>query len=267
MYEARSRSGQQQRRALYQELANLYRGVERRHRISAGLHEAHAQRMERWLVSGGTGTGTPPPAFLAAVAAALGTSWMAAVVRGQDSSAAVPAVSAETALAACDLESILAEGPMRASEAEHATVAVAGPLLTDRWPRYGPAAADLGVRSVVAVPLAWPGGRLGTMCAYGEEDMLRRGFADAVAEVAGVLGVMMAQAARADGGMDPLLILRFGGHEQDWLDAQQAAGMVSVRCQCTVAEAADLIAARAFAESRPMHEIAAGVLRGEIRLD
>ena len=46
----------------------------------------------------------------------------------------------------------------------------------------------------------------------------------------------------------------------------QAAGMVAVHCGCGVDDAADLIAARAFAEGPPVAEIARQVVRGQARL-
>jgi hypothetical protein len=43
----------------------------------------------------------------------------------------------------------------------------------------------------------------------------------------------------------------------------QAAGMVSVQCDCGVDDAEDLLAARAFATSTPVEQIAIQVVRGE----
>jgi hypothetical protein len=46
----------------------------------------------------------------------------------------------------------------------------------------------------------------------------------------------------------------------------QAAGMVSQECGCGPGDALALLRARAFADGRTAGEIAAAVLRGELRL-
>jgi hypothetical protein len=46
----------------------------------------------------------------------------------------------------------------------------------------------------------------------------------------------------------------------------QAVGMVRDQCGCRLEDAADLLAARAFAEDMPLAEVARQVLSGEIQL-
>jgi hypothetical protein len=54
---------------------------------------------------------------------------------------------------------------VRALAGRSTPIRVAGPALCDRWPRYGPAVTELGVRAVLAVPLP-PADSLGALCAY-----------------------------------------------------------------------------------------------------
>ena len=51
----------------------------------------------------------------------------------------------------------MAEGPANEAASGGQPVIATGTQLPDRWPRYGPAARELGVAAVLAMPLGSPG--------------------------------------------------------------------------------------------------------------
>lgn len=146
-------------------MAALHWQSRERHLVSAALHELHAVRVETWR--GGGHGGDAPPLFMSAVAAAIGLDGAAAEVRGHRPAAVAAAASDAVARAAHDLEVTLGEGPAVSAMAGRAPVQETGSSLAQRWPLYGTAVAELGVRAVIAVPLRSDAGCLGALCAYG----------------------------------------------------------------------------------------------------
>ncbi|MHB1817927.1 MAG: hypothetical protein ACYCO9_07790 [Streptosporangiaceae bacterium] len=252
-------------RSLFREMAELHRGAERRHLVSAGLHDLHADQIERWLLTGLTAD-SPEPVFMDAVAAVLRIPWAAVVVPGLESVSAIAAVSDRVARQACDIETVMGEGPLLASAAEGVTIAVAGRDLWRRWPRYGPAVVELGVHSVVATPLGAPGGHLGMLGAYSQDAGPPAGLVGQSEWLAAVLAGVLVDEERTEGAATTIEVLRIAGAGDTWTALYQAVGMVSVHCRCTLEQARDLIAARAFADGRPLSEIALAIVQGNLRL-
>lgn len=251
----------EERRRRHEQVRDLYRRVEASHRMSAELHDLLAARMEER--NSRPGRGSALPAVMQVVAARLRASSAVAALSGRHMPAALVAASDATARRAHELELVMAEGP--ATEARRGSfVMAAGPVLIDRWPRYGPAVADLGIHAVCAAPLGPPDAVLGALCAYDREALPVPGQAAATATrlMAGVLTQILlgvADPANSDGQ------LRILDHldGSDWQAiVHQAAGMVSVQCDCGVDDALDLLAARAFAEARPVREIAVEIIHG-----
>jgi hypothetical protein len=137
----------------------------------------------------------------------------------------------------------------------------------DRWPLYGPAIGELGVRAVVAVPLRSAAARLGALCAYSPEPVLPDSILSAARRVADAVThtmLLLPPDPTADGGVGDVPL--FG--ESDYQAVvHQAAGMVAVQCGCGIDDAERLLRARAFADGRPVEEISLSVLRQETRLD
>jgi GAF domain-containing protein len=264
-YEARGGTGPERLRLLRVRLAELHRQMEVRHRTTAILHELHVARMEGWLADGRHGAA--PPGFMSAVAEAIGVRSATAAMRGQDPASVVATSSDELARAAHDLESALGEGPALAAIAEGTPVSAGSGALAARWPLYGPAVAELGVRSVLAVPLQNAAVRLGSLCVYGQEPDVGDGVTAVAGRIAeavtdAVLQTEAGDAALGEGSPPGSL---FG--EADFEPAlHQAVGMVAAQCGCGVADAEALLRARAFAESRPVLTVARAVLRGDIHL-
>ncbi len=263
-YEAQGALPPQSLWPLWARLRGLHQRIEDRHLAAARIMELHITRMESWLEF--TGGAAPRPAFIAAVASALGTPSATATLRGLRHTTVAAASSDATARAAHELETIMAEGPATDAATTGACIAIAGPALLDRWPRYGCAVAGVGVRAVTAAPLGPPGTRLGALCAYGAEPVIRDGAATATNRMAAGLTQMILGAARVPGfGRGGTFPLVFG---EDGYQAvvHQAAGMVSVQCDCGVDAAHDLLLARAFADGVPVEQVATRVVRGEITL-
>jgi hypothetical protein len=244
-------------------VAALQQRAEACHLGSARLQEQCADRLRGWgKWSGDQGRRS---AFMDAVAAAIGMPSAAVILLATQRWEAVVAASDETARAAHDLEFVLGEGPAHLAVSRGQAVQVTGAALGDRWPQYGPAVASLGVRAVLAVPLQPPAG-LGAVCAYGSRPAIGQDAVMAAIRVANALPLTLAQAARDSWPADGIGALPLFGEAGFPAVVHRAAGMVSQQCGCGITDALALLRARAFATGRPAEEIAAGVLRGELRL-
>jgi len=242
-------------------MAELYRQVEARHLATAKIAEMHATRMERWL-DGAEGEALRP-VFMAAVAATLGVPSAAATLRGQRHAAVMVAASDATARGAYELESVMAEGPATEAATEGMSITAAGGALLDRWPRYGPVVAELGVRAVIAAPLGLPDSCLGALCVYDRKPAIAENLVTTATSIADVLTHMMLHAGPIPASDESNSALPLFDEADYQAVVHQAAGMVSVQCDCGVDDAEDLLAARAFASGTPVEEIAMHVVCGE----
>lgn len=167
-----------------------------------------------------------------------------------------------------ELQFLLGEGPCMDAFATRRPVLV--PDLTDgataRWPMYTPAAHEGGIRAVFAFPLQIGATRIGVLdlfrqCAgplAGDELPMALTFADVT--VAALLD------RREDAGV--------GGADDDLAAAVehraelfQAQGMVMVQLGVTIDEAMARVRAHAYAEGRPVGEIARDVVARRLRFD
>ncbi|MGQ4385062.1 GAF and ANTAR domain-containing protein [Streptomyces sp. SAS_270] len=235
--------------ALHVRLAGVHRRSAACHRTAAELHEDYARLLASW--EGGCGA---PPRFMTGVAAACGTRSAAVTFTGSDHSQLAVAASNDQARAAQELEFVLGEGPTRDAMVRHRTVRASGARLRDRWPGYGPEAEELGIKEVVAVPLTLRDSCLGSLTVFDPGPGLTTVFTD----IAEALTRTMVSGPQADpefyGGVDHRAVVH------------QAAGMVSVQAACPVADALELIKARAFSEGEPVQDVAARIVRGDVRL-
>ncbi len=211
------------------------------------------------------------PALMTAVASVLGTQSALAVLRGKHSVAAI-AASDWLARAAHDLETVMAEGPALEVARTGLPVQAAGQALIDRWPHYGHAVRELGVGAVVAAPLGPPRSGLGALCALDLVPVISeataitlRGMSAALTNVLLERG-FLTDSANGHGESDDCEGARLVALICSEAEFNQAAGMVSVQCDCDLEAAAALLVARAFADGVSLREIAAQVIRGEIAL-
>ena len=263
-YEELAAAGPEHLWSLRIRMAVLHRQMQTRHRTSAALHEVHAIRMEAWADGRGPAF---RPVFMSAVAAAMGVGSAAATLRGRRLAAVVAAASDALARAAHDLEVALGEGPGVTAMTAGVHVSAVGGSLPDRWPLYGPAIGELGVRAVVAVPLRHASGCIGTLCAYSPEPVLPDSVIAAAGRVAdAVTHTMLLQPPDLAADGDARDVPLFGEIDYQAV-VHQAAGMVAVQCGCGIDDAERLLRARAFADGRPVEEVALSVLGQETRLD
>ena len=236
---------------LHLRMAELHRTTAARHRVAAELLAAHARRASRWARGHG-----PPPLFMTGVAEACGSGSVAVTLVDGDRNQLATASSGQPARDAQDLEYVLGEGPARDAVRELGPVTAAGPALTARWPGYGPAVAALGIAQVVAVPLTTPGACIGALAVFdpvagAKSTPIFTRIADALAR-----SVFL--------GRDAVPGL-FGGIDYR-AEVHQAAGMVAVQLDCRVADALELVKARAFADGRPIGDVARDIVGGQLRL-
>lgn len=244
-------------------MASLHRQAEIRHKTSALLHELHAVRLEVWRAAGNEPASRP--GFMATVAAAIGVPSATASIRGRRPATIVASSSDETARSAHDLEVALGEGPALAAMAEATSVSAGGSSLAERWPLFGPAVADLGVRSVLAVPMRSAAVCVGALCVYGQEPAVHDTVKTVTGRIAEAVTHTVLGGAVPDSG-DGLPADQLFGEADYQPVVHQAAGAVAAWFGWGIDDAEDLLRARAFTDSRPVADIAAAVLRGEIRL-
>ena len=172
--------------------------------------------------------------------------------------------SGSLASARQDLEFTLGQGPGVDAYEEGASVVVEDLRLTDgRWPLFSPAALELGVRSVSALPMKIGGIRLGVLYLYGDEP--------------GSIGAEHLESARTVTELITQIVIglqsqvsseeiAFNLVESDYRAVvHQATGMISVQLGCSVEEALVRLRGHAFVADRPIDEIAELVVDGSVR--
>lgn len=135
-----------------------------------------------------------------------------------------------------------------------------------RWPGYGPAASEHGVRAVFAFPLQVGAARLGALDVYREEpgSLSDQALSDAVtfAEVAllEVLGAPhLTEGGQSAGGLESMLAYR--------AEIYQAQGMVMVDLGVSLTEAMLRLRAHAYAAARDLGDIARDIVAGRLVLE
>ncbi len=127
-----------------------------------------------------------------------------------------------------------------------------------RWPGFAPAVLSAGVRAVFGFPMRVGGIRLGAMNLYRDRigPLSDDQHADAL--------VMAGVAARVFLGMSAK---ELEDNSDLRLNVHQAAGMVSVQLAISVGDALIRLRAYAFANSRPLDNLANDVVSGAIRFE
>jgi hypothetical protein len=214
------------------------------------------------------GEGGLPDRLVRMCARALPVSGVGLALMTDDGPAGTVAVSDGGALQLEELQFTLGHGPcVDASRTGRPVLAPDLAATSPRtWPEFGAGADAAGLRAVFAFPLRIGGIRLGVLDLYrdtaGElspeelSDALT--FADAATQL-----LLHPQARDTDPGMPlshALAIL------DDRAEVHQATGVVSVRAGVTLAQALALLRARAYAEERPIRDLARDVLDGVVEL-
>ncbi len=135
-----------------------------------------------------------------------------------------------------------------------------------RWPAFADGAQQAGLRAVFALPLRVGGVRLGVLDLHrdtaGDLSSEQHGEALAFADAAVAL-LLHAQSVSGRANLSPELAPAV----HDRAEVHQATGVVSVQAEVSLAAALVMLRARAYAEHRPIGELAHDVLQGRARLD
>ncbi len=132
-----------------------------------------------------------------------------------------------------------------------------------RWPMFGPAARAAGAVAVFALPLQVGQARLGALDLYRDAPggLSAADLTDAVALGAAVTQVLL-QLEPAEHALE-------NSEVAPWLSAEiyQAAGMVTVQLDVDITEALARMRAHAYAEERPLSEVARDIVARRLRLE
>jgi hypothetical protein len=218
------------------------------------------------------GAGGLPPAAAIAAAEALKVDGICAAVGTGVEGAVLTWGKSETAAALDEAGFTLGEGPGRDCLVAGWPVLVADlSTARARWPAFAPAAMELGVRALFALPLRVGAISVGTLLVHrSTPGSLRDGqLVDALA-LADTLTVLLLSR-----GTDRATRAFAKGEEPGpaWeasyahrLEVHQATGMVSVQLGVSLAEALLRLRAYAYAHERPLHDVTADVVARRLRL-
>jgi hypothetical protein len=239
--------------------AARHREAEAIHLAAAGMAKSLADRLDTWLAD--PHPEVARPRMRAVVAELLGTLSATITIGCEGRTRVRVSASDATAQAALDAEKLAGQGPAAEACSTGRPSAAADKELAERWPLFAPAAAVLGVRAVIAAPLGTPAARLGTICGYYPEPVA------AAADIAGAGRIGAALTRVVLNSASIMGLAAVFGPEGDLIVVHQAAGMVSAQAGCSIGDAHDLLAARAYAEGAAVVQIAARVIDGETRFD
>lgn len=162
-----------------------------------------------------------------------------------------------------DLACVLGEGPGADATRRGRPIAVTDlSALPNRraWPTFSAAALQAGARSVLAVPLVSGTAKIGLLGFYSRRPRVlvtpQRAEVGAVAEV--VLGLLLDEVGP---GRSPVP----DGDPPQWPEIHQATGIVAVQLGVGVAESLACLRAHAYAQARPLLEIAHDVVTRRLR--
>jgi hypothetical protein len=167
-----------------------------------------------------------------------------------------------------DLQHTLGEGP--GVDAEKSGRPVAEPHLARpravRWIAFGPAALAAGAGALFSFPLRLGAVRLGALTLYEPSagGLSNGQHADALV-MAGVMfnAILAMQTGAPPGTLSPGLerLADYGA------EVHQASGMVSVQLGVSVGEALARLRAHAYAEERPLGQVAGDIVARRLQLD
>lgn len=206
------------------------------------------------------GTGLPA-SLTAACVRSLPVTGVGLALMTDEGPAGIIAATDGAAMALEELQFTLGEGPcVDASQTGRPVLqpdlARTAPL---RWPAFAGGALEAGVRAVFAFPLRVGAIRVGVLDLYRDRAGLLS--TDELAEAlcfadAATLVLLSAQAGSPQMGTVSAL--------DDRAEVHQATGVVSVQAAVGLAEALVLLRARAFADDRPLGDLARDVLAGSV---
>lgn len=205
-----------------------------------------------------------PQRLVDACAAALPVTGVALVVMTNSGPGAMLANTDGPALVMEELQFTLGEGPC--IEATRSGRPVLQPDLAatapTRWPGFAAGALEAGIRAIFAFPLQVGGIHVGVLDLYRDKPgtLAYPDFEEALdfADAATTL-LLHLQAESGQNGAVELL--------EDRAEVHQATGMVSVQAEVRLTDALLLLRAHAYAEERPILDIAKEVVSRTVHFD
>jgi hypothetical protein len=204
-----------------------------------------------------------PTALVRMCARDLGVGGVGMALMTDEGPAGTVAASDDAALQLEELQFSLGEGPcVDASRTGRPVLqpdlARTGPA---RWPAFAAGAEAAGLVAVFAFPLRVGAIRLGVLDLYRSTvgSLVDHELSDALSFADAATTLLLHQQARAAGRDPPgdsLVVL------DDRAEVHQATGVVSVQSAVSLQEALLLLRARAYAEQRPIGDLALDVLTG-----
>ncbi|MFJ8913387.1 ANTAR domain-containing protein [Amycolatopsis sp. NPDC102389] len=244
-------------RPFHQRMAALHRDTERKHRASANLHAGYLDAVGRWADRPERTPGLPPT-FMTAVAESSGIPSLAVALFTAGGRNASVVVSDPIAARAHDLEYVLGEGPSR-DEPLRPGICFE-PELMSRWPQFGPAARELGVRAVVSARLGVAEAPMGTLTAYRLEPEPGPDIARSLESLAEALTTTALNPDVRLDRDDGLPVHPLFGDVDLRVVIHQATGVVMAGRDCTASDALALIRAHAFARDMSVSELARAIV-------
>jgi ANTAR domain len=246
---------------MHERMAAGHRRSEARQRAAARVQATYAEKLASWALRQ-EAKRSLRPVFMSSVAASAG--WNGAVLtvsnrRGVD---LLVAASDTTARHAHELEVALAEGPSWEAMLDRESVACPAGL-ERRWPRYGPAVAELGVQAAVAVPLdLGSSGLAGALTVTGPAVPCNHGDGSGLGAIADALTRTVLLAPGVLTSSDAALSWPGPLQDEDFQPRlHQAAGVLHARYGWAVDDAIALIRAHAYADGHTVADVAAKVVR------
>jgi hypothetical protein len=198
----------------------------------------------------------------------LSVSGAAVVVTSEQTHRGLLCSSDDVARALEDLQDTVGQGP--SIDAYRRGAAVAEPDLATprrtRWEAFTAPALDLGASAVFAFPMRIGAARLGVVSLYQKHpgDLSEDQYADARTVADLVTDAIIAlQAAAPPGDLaTPLDVI-----PSDRAELHQATGMVAAHLEIGAGEALVRLRARAYADGRPLLDVARDVVARRLRLD
>jgi GAF domain-containing protein len=176
--------------------------------------------------------------------------------------------SSAVARSLVDLEIVVNEGPCTQAGATDSLVSVADLRSTrlSNWILFGPAALDLGVRSVMGVPIRIGAIRLGVLGLYNVEpgEFSEEQSTDALLMASVVArGIVALQA----GAPPDTLSQELQSESAFDFSVHQAAGMLAVQGSMSIANALIALRMHAFGVSESLSSVATRVIARDLRFD
>lgn len=163
-----------------------------------------------------------------------------------------------------DLQFTLGEGPGIDAHAS-GRPSLAPTLGDDRWPAFAPAAVLAGFRAAFGFPLRVGAIRLGSLDLYHPRagELHRAQMADAVFMADFIARAVITMHANADPGE---LVAEMDNPRDLRTQVHQASGMISEQLEVSIGDALVRLRGYAYAEGRPIDEVARDVVTRRLRL-